>query len=329
MITVSNLQKIINNHTVLDIAQLEVQTGEIIAIIGPTDSGSKEFFEILIGKISPSAGKITIAGETPEPQANIASKIGVMFPEDGLYIRQTPVQNLSFYARLHNIDKHQVISTLQAVGLSDHHNITVENLPSGLARRLAYGRAILHNPSVLILSDPFIRCDEATITLLSRSIRQYAEHGGTILIFARDPAHLNPLCDQIYLINQGKLTESYLPEQNLLPGIPFKIPVKLEGKVALINPGDILYVEAEEGRTLLHTLNGRMQTQFTMSDLDDRLNRSGFFRAHRSFLVNLQHVKEVIPYTRNAYTLRLEDDANTEIPLSKSAASELKKLLDF
>ena len=57
--------------------------------------------------------------------------------------------------------------------------------------------------------------------------------------------------------------------------------------------------------------------------------RSGFFRAHRAYLVNLQHVKEVIPYTRDSFSLRLNDPANTEIPLSKSAANELKDLLGY
>jgi ABC-2 type transport system ATP-binding protein len=59
------------------------------------------------------------------------------------------------------------------------------------------------------------------------------------------------------------------------------------------------------------------------------LARSGFFRAHRSYLVNLQHVKEVIPYTRNSFSLRLDDPQNTEIPLSKSAAGELRELLGY
>ncbi|MBN2392497.1 MAG: LytTR family transcriptional regulator DNA-binding domain-containing protein, partial [Anaerolineae bacterium] len=54
-----------------------------------------------------------------------------------------------------------------------------------------------------------------------------------------------------------------------------------------------------------------------------------FFRAHRSYLVNLQHVKEVIPYTRNSFSLILNNEAETEIPLSKSAAAELRELLGY
>jgi ABC-2 type transport system ATP-binding protein len=79
----------------------------------------------------------------------------------------------------------------------------------------------------------------------------------------------------------------------------------------------------------LVTDEGRLPTQFTLSELEERLSRSGFFRAHRSFLVNLQHVKEVIPFTRNSFSLRLNDPEGTEIPLSKSSASELSDLLGY
>lgn len=107
------------------------------------------------------------------------------------------------------------------------------------------------------------------------------------------------------------------------------IPAKLEGAVALVDPGDIFYVYAQEDRAFLQTAEGSIPTQFTLAELEQRLSRSGFFRAHRSYLVNLQHVKEVIPFTRDSYTLRLKDAEGTQIPLSKSAARELQELLGY
>lgn len=64
-------------------------------------------------------------------------------------------------------------------------------------------------------------------------------------------------------------------------------------------------------------------------ELEERLAGRGFFRAHRSYLVNLQHVKSVIPYTRATYSLILDDPAGTEIPLSRNAATELRQLLGY
>ena len=91
----------------------------------------------------------------------------------------------------------------------------------------------------------------------------------------------------------------------------------------------MLYAEAVSWRASLQTGDANLPTHFTLNELEERLSRSGFFRAHRSYLVNLQHVKEVIPYTRNSFSLRLDDPAHTVIPLSKTAAGELRDLLGY
>ena len=97
----------------------------------------------------------------------------------------------------------------------------------------------------------------------------------------------------------------------------------------LINPADVLYASAEEGRAWLHTAGDRIPTHFCLTELEQRLVPHGFSRAHRSYLVNLQRVQAVIPYTRDSFTLVLDDPATTEIPLSKASARELRELLGY
>jgi ABC-2 type transport system ATP-binding protein len=138
------------------------------------------------------------------------------------------------------------------------------------------------------------------------------------------------LCDTVHILNQGRIAETHHPQEEQEASFPFKIPAKLEDKkVVLLNPSDVLYAYAGQGRAYLVTVEGHLPTQFTLAELEERLTRSGFFRAHRGYLVNLQHVKEVIPFTRNSFSLRLNDSDSTEIPLSKSSASELSDLLGY
>jgi ABC-2 type transport system ATP-binding protein len=235
---------------------------------------------------------------------------------------------LAFAQRL-GISRYSIVKFQD--GVPDHASAKTEKLSPGLARRLAFGRAILHNPTVLLLVEPFTKCDQASISLLSNLMRQLAGDGKALLILADDTANLTALCDTIHVLDRGRIVESYKPEEKQGAELPFKIPARREGKVAvvLVNPADILYAEAEGGRAFLLTTEGRLLTQFTLSELEERLSRSGFFRAHRGYLVNLQHVKEVIPYTRNSFSLRLDDGAGTEIPLSKMAARELRELLGY
>ena len=330
MIELKNLQKLVGQSLAIDLEALTVETGEIAALVGPEGSGKDVLLELLIGRARPSAGSVRVAGIDPAAERErFSRRVGVLFREDGLYEQQSPLANLAFHCRLHGLPKSRAVEVLAQVGLADQADAKLNKLSPGLLRRLAFGRATLHRPEVLLLVEPFARCDEASIALLRNLIRELAEDGAAVLILADDEANLTALCDTIYVLSQGQIAESYQPLEERRAEQPFKVPAKAEDKVILVNPGDILCVVAEEGRAVLQTVDGRLPTQFTLAELEQRLARSGFFRAHRGYLVNLQHVREVIPYTRNSYSLRLDDADRTEIPLSKSAARELRELLGY
>jgi ABC-2 type transport system ATP-binding protein len=330
VIEIKGLQKVVDQNLVIDIESLAVEGGEIAAVVGSPGSGKATLLGLLIGRTGPTAGSLRIAGINPfQDREPFSQQVGVLFSDDALYKHQSPLGNLRFYCRLRGLPKARAHEVLALVGLADQAKAKLELLSSGLTRRLAFGCAIVHDPTVLLLAEPFARCDEASISLLSDLMRQLADRGGALLILADDTAHLPSLCDTIHTLSQGRLVESYRPQEEQQVGLPFKIPVRMEAKVALVNPGDILYVTVEKSRALLQTADGRLPTQFTLTELEERLARSGFFRAHRGYLVNLQHVKEVIPYTRNSFSLILDDKAETEIPLSKSAARELRELLGY
>ena len=336
MIELSNLQKVANQKTVLDIPSLKVEGGEIAVISGDAGSGLDHLLKLLLGQVQPTLGQVRLAGCDPRTDRQAFSRsAGVLFAEDTLYGRQTARANLQFQCRLYNLPAHRADEVLALVGLVDHAEVRAEKLSSSLGRRLSFGRAILHQPQVLLLVEPFARCDEASIALLSRLMRDFASNGGAILILASDITHLAHLCDVLYRLEDGRIVETRRPSEEPLPAtngrgsLPFKIPVRLEGKVVLVNPAEVLYAEAGEGGTYLATREGRLPLQLTLNDLEERLKPSGFFRAHRGYLVNLQHVKEVIQFTRNSYNLRLDDPAQTEIPLSKTAAGELSALLGY
>ena len=165
--------------------------------------------------------------------------------------------------------------------------------------------------------------------MISQVIRRQAQAGAAALIFTQDTAGLEKLCDTIHRLDQGRIIDSYDPREDPQRSHPFMIPARSEDKIILVDPAEILFVFAQEDHAYLQTLEGRLATRFTLAELEKRLARSGFFRAHRAYLVNLQQVKEVIPYTRDSFSLRLKDAARTEIPLSKSAERELRELLEY
>ena len=329
-IEIKGLQKVIDQNVVIDIDALVVRAGEIASIIGPPDSGKVILLQLLTGRVQPTAGVLQVLGLSPfSERQRLSRSLGVLFAADAVYRRQSPYGNLRFYCRLYGLPKTRADEVLTLVGLADRAKARLDKLPAGLARRLAFGYTIVHQPKVLLLVEPFARCDEGSISLLSNLMRQLAGDGAALLILADDGANLTSLCDTIHTFGHGEIIETRIPKNERQADLPFKIPVRLEASVALVNPGDILYATTELSQTYLQTVEGRLPAQFTLIELEGRLASSGFFRAHRGYLVNLQYVKEVVTYTRNSFSLILDDAAGTEIPLSKSAARELRDLLDY
>ena len=330
MIELTDLQKIMDAGRLIDIPSLKVKAGEIAAFLGPVDSGNDILFQLLSGEIHPTRGSVRLAGIDPYHERVVfGHHVGVLFAEDNFYKRMSAVGNLQFYCRLRRLPKTKAMEVLEQVGLADHANTSTEKLSRGLSRRLALGRAILDFPEVLLLVEPFAGCEQASVKVISQVVRSLAHAGTAVLVFTQDTANLEMLCDTIYRLDQGRIVESFDPREQLQQRRPFMIPARGEEKVILIDPADILYVFAREDRAFLQTREGCLPTQFTLTELEKRLSRSGFFRAHRAYLVNLQQVKEVIPYTRNSFSLRLKDTAGIQIPLSKSAERELRELLGY
>lgn len=330
MIEITNLRHTTQNGLILEIESLRIEAGEVTAIIGAADSGLETIFALLTGQVSPAQGQIQIGGQDPrQDRAYFVSKVGILFAEEGLYKNQTAEENLLFECRLRQIEKTRALEVLTSVGLNDQRTSLVNRLSPSQQRRLAFSRAILHAPDYLLLVEPFQRCDEYSIEVLSQLMRQITTQGVVVLIFSSERTRLNDLCDRMVTLSQGKLFEIEKASQPDSTVRPFKIPVKLEDRVALINPADILYAEAAGDSAQIQTMTERLPTQYTLNELENRLKKSGFFRSHRAYLVNLQHVREVIPFTRNSFSLRLDDEKGTILPLSKTAAGELKELLDY
>jgi ABC-2 type transport system ATP-binding protein len=330
MIELNGVQKVQDKGMLIDIPSLVVKAGESVALLGPVDSGKDILFQLLTGELHPTMGSVLVAGVDPYHEREAFGRlVGVLFSENNLYERMSALDNLEFFCRLRRLPGGRAAEVLEQVGLADHINTGTDKLSPGLSRRLALGRAILDHPRVLLLADPFAGCEQASINVICQVVRGLVQSGTTVLAFTQDAANLEMLCDTIFRLDQGRIVESFDAREQLHQRRPFMIPARGEEKIILVDPADILYVFARQDRAFLQTREGRLPTRFTMAELEKRLSRSGFFRAHRGFLVNLQQVKEVIPYTRDSYNLKLKDEAGTEIPLSKSAERELRDLLGY
>jgi ABC-2 type transport system ATP-binding protein len=166
-IEVRGLQKVEDERLILNLEVLQVGRGEIAALVGPVGSGKETLFDLLIGRARPTVGMVRLAGHDPALDHYAMSyDVGVLFGGDNLYLSRSAQGNLSFFARLYGLAPSRVDQVIAEVGLLDHAQVRAAKLAPGLRRRLAFGRAVLHEPAVLLLVNPFSQCDEASIVLL-------------------------------------------------------------------------------------------------------------------------------------------------------------------
>jgi ABC-2 type transport system ATP-binding protein len=108
-----------------------------------------------------------------------------------------------------------------------------------------------------------------------------------------------------------------------------KISTRRNDKVILFNPPEIDFIESVEGSIIVHVGGESYDCAMTLTELEQRLLNFGFYRCHRSYIVNLQKVREIITWTKNSYSLRLSTGKDAVVPLSRSKLQELKVLLNI
>ncbi|MGB9813749.1 MAG: LytR/AlgR family response regulator transcription factor [Thermovenabulum sp.] len=108
-----------------------------------------------------------------------------------------------------------------------------------------------------------------------------------------------------------------------------KLPVKSDSKLIFIDIDEIIFIEADGRNSLIKTANGVYRSLYSLKDIEDRLKNSCFFRVHKSYIINLKKIKEIIPWFNNTYIIKLSGSENIEIPVSKNKANELKAILNI
>ena len=212
MINIVRLQKVVQQNTLIDIPELTVAAGGVTAVAGLTTPHKETFIQLLTGQTAPTAGQLRLDGLDPhQERTEFAQKVGFLPAENGLYERLTVRQNLDFYCRLYGLPLDRAASMLTEVGLHDKAQVRAAQLSPELARRLALGRALLHQPQILILVDPFHRSAPTTIEIISKLLWQRAEAGTAVLLIADESAALTAVSQTIIIMNQGRYSHSYQP----------------------------------------------------------------------------------------------------------------------
>jgi len=223
MISVRKLGKRFGTKTVLRGLDFEARQGEFVAILGPNGAGKTTFLRILASLSRPSFGDLRIAGfRLPSQAAAVRSRLGVVSHLPLLYGDLTAEENLRFYGQMYalvNIDK-RIAEVLEMVGLRQRGRDLVRTFSRGMQQRLAIGRAILHDPEVMLFDEPHTGLDQDACDMLDKLLREVATRGRTVIITSHDLARVEALAGRFDVLSRGVITSSVerggLGQRNLL-----------------------------------------------------------------------------------------------------------------
>lgn len=211
MITVRKLVKRFGLKTVLRGLDFSVEAGEFVALMGPNGAGKTTFLRILASLSRPSMGQVNIAGYSlPNQAAAVRRKLGVVSHLPLLYGDLTAEENLRFYARMYDVARAEmrITEVLEMVGLAARRRELVRTYSRGMQQRLAIGRAVLHDPEVVLFDEPHTGLDQDACLMLDGVLREVAARGRTVVMTSHDLARVADLASRFDILSRGVITAS-------------------------------------------------------------------------------------------------------------------------
>ena len=202
------LRKAFGDYPVLRSLDLKVEWGKLVVVFGANGSGKTTLMRLLSTQYRPDAGEIWVAGRarSKNPSA-IRRIIGVVAHQPMLYDEMTCAENLLFFGRMHSVKDlaQRIDSVLGQVGLDALRNRRVRTLSHGMQKRLAFGRAILHDPPILLMDEPESGLDQEAMDTMGELVRQRAEDGGAVVMTTHNVDMGLAWADEVAVLSGGRI----------------------------------------------------------------------------------------------------------------------------
>jgi heme exporter protein A len=209
LISIENLSKFYGNRPALRQFNAEIGRGETIALVGANGSGKTTLLRILAGLSRPTTGQVRIGGWLlPQETAMVRAQIGFLSYAAIAYDDLSAHENLAFFAKLYGLSEAgpRISDLLQRVGLAKRAHDKASTFSRGMLQRLGLARAILHQPALLLLDEPYTGLDLEGAKLLDSVVAEWAAAGRTTILALHDLAHAAQVASRALVLKAGRLT---------------------------------------------------------------------------------------------------------------------------
>jgi heme exporter protein A len=223
VIEVQGLVKRFGLKTILKGMDFRADFGEFVGLLGPNGAGKTTFLRILSSLSRPSFGQVRVAGfQLPQQAAGVRANLGVLSHQPLLYGDLTGEENLEFYGRMYAVENmpERINEVLDLVDLTNRRRDLVRTYSRGMAQRLAIARAVIHDPAILLLDEPYTGLDQDASAMLDAVLKQIAAQGRTVVMTSHDLVRTAELCTRFDVLSRGKIIASAsrdeVPQDGLL-----------------------------------------------------------------------------------------------------------------
>jgi ABC-2 type transport system ATP-binding protein len=207
VLEVSGLTKAFGEKTVVDDVSFGVRPGEMFGFLGPNGSGKTTTIRMCLGIIRANDGTVRVLGARPD--LSILKRVGYLPEERGLTRKVKVVETLRFLGRLKGMTaaaaQERALELLERVGLHEHRDKPVEGLSRGMTQLVQFAGAIIHDPELIILDEPFSGLDPLNVNLMKEMLSERQHAGATIMFSTHIMSDVEELCERVALISDGRL----------------------------------------------------------------------------------------------------------------------------
>jgi ABC-2 type transport system ATP-binding protein len=253
MIELIGLTKRFDGFTAVDGVTLSVVPGEILALLGHNGAGKTTTIRMLAAILRPTAGQAFVAGyDVAEHPRQVRQRVGLLTEHPGLYLRMQGREYLDFFGRLMGVDagerEQRARELLERFGMLEAWERRMGTYSKGMRQKMALVRAMLHEPSVLLLDEPTSAMDPHSARLVRDAVRSLRDHRRAIVLCTHNLSEAEALADRIAIIRRGRIVALGTPAElkmRLLgpPLMELRLASSLNGAAKLVS--DLVRVEAQ------------------------------------------------------------------------------------
>jgi ABC-2 type transport system ATP-binding protein len=206
-IELNKVRKTYDHFVAVDDLTFHIEQGAVFGLLGPNGAGKTSTIRMMIGITAPDSGAINLFGKPFERKS--LEKVGYLPEERGLYKKMKVVDQLVFLGQLHGLDanaaRQKAAAWCERLEISDWLPKKVEELSKGMQQKIQFIATLMHDPDFIVMDEPFSGLDPVNVVLLKDVLLELKAKGKTILFSTHQMDTVERLCDDICLINRGKL----------------------------------------------------------------------------------------------------------------------------